>query len=176
MSDPQRPLSGASHVARAALHVVRRAKLHVSYRGSLRVGANFRIGAGAVLASTGPIVIGDRVRIARNFHVETSVRIGDDVLISSNVSFIGNDHDFSDEEQSIFSGGRRKQAAVSLEGDNLIGFGSTVIGDVTIGHGAIVGARSVVTKDVPPNMIVVGSPARVLRRRRTTEDGVGIYG
>jgi len=45
-----------------------------------------------------------------------------------------------------------------------IGSGSTILANVTIGEGAIVGAGSVVTKDVPANTIVAGNPAKVLRR------------
>lgn len=167
MTDPQRPVGGVLQQLRAAVHAARRIRARLLYRGELTIGSDFRLGSGAVLATTGPIVVGDRVGIARNFHVETSLRVGDDVLVSSNVSLVGNDHDFSDEDRTVFTGGRNPQSAVVIEGDNLIGFGATIIGDVTIGHGAIVGARSVVTRDVPPDCIVVGSPARVLRRRRT---------
>jgi acetyltransferase-like isoleucine patch superfamily enzyme len=45
-----------------------------------------------------------------------------------------------------------------------IGSGATILSNVTIGERAIVGAGSVVTRDVPPDVIVVGNPARVLRR------------
>jgi acetyltransferase-like isoleucine patch superfamily enzyme len=45
-----------------------------------------------------------------------------------------------------------------------IGSGSTILCNVVIGENAIVGAGSVVTRDVPPNTIVAGNPARVLRR------------
>ena len=45
-----------------------------------------------------------------------------------------------------------------------IGSGTTLLANVTVGENSIVGAVSVVTKDVPPNSIVVGNPARVLRR------------
>ncbi|GMA85444.1 hypothetical protein GCM10025868_06940 [Angustibacter aerolatus] len=49
--------------------------------------------------------------------------------------------------------------------DVWIGFGATVLGGVTIGHGAVIGARAVVTRDVSPYAVVVGSPARVIRSR-----------
>jgi acetyltransferase-like isoleucine patch superfamily enzyme len=48
-----------------------------------------------------------------------------------------------------------------------IGSSATILCNVTIGEGAIVGAGSVVTKDVPPRTIVAGNPARVLRRLKT---------
>ena len=45
-----------------------------------------------------------------------------------------------------------------------IGSGATLLGGITIGEKAIIGAGSVVTKDVPPNAVVAGNPARVLKR------------
>jgi acetyltransferase-like isoleucine patch superfamily enzyme len=50
-----------------------------------------------------------------------------------------------------------------------IGSGATLLGGITIGENAIVGAGSVVTKDVPPNAIVAGNPARILKKF-TTKD------
>ncbi len=46
-----------------------------------------------------------------------------------------------------------------------IGSNATIMCGVTIGEGALVGAGAVVTKDVPPNTIVVGNPAKILRKR-----------
>jgi acetyltransferase-like isoleucine patch superfamily enzyme len=45
-----------------------------------------------------------------------------------------------------------------------IGSGATILGKVTVGENAIVGAGSVITKDVPPNTIVAGNPARIMRQ------------
>jgi acetyltransferase-like isoleucine patch superfamily enzyme len=98
-------------------------------------------------------------------HIETALDVGDDVLISSYVGFVGNDHPFDDPTKTVFSQGRAAQAAIRLEGDNLIGFGAVIVGNVTIGRGAIIGARSVVTQDVPPNAVSYGTPAKVRRQR-----------
>ena len=49
-----------------------------------------------------------------------------------------------------------------------IGSGSTILANITIGENALVGAGSVVTKDVPPNTIVAGNPARILRKIEPT--------
>ncbi len=54
--------------------------------------------------------------------------------------------------------------AIHIEKNAWIGAGATVLPGVTVGENAIVGAGAVVTKDVPANMVVVGTPARVLRR------------
>lgn len=163
--DPGRPLQRWQMPIRAALRAARLAKVRAYYRGEWSNGDDFAIGADAVFSTLGPVKFGNRVHIARALHVETSLFVGDDVLISSRVAFIGNDHDFADPKHTVFAGRRLPQATVVVEGDNLIGFGATVIGDRRIGQGAIVAARSVVTKDVPPGVVVGGVPARVIRDR-----------
>lgn len=102
------------------------------------------------------IKIGKNVYIGPWFLTESNLEIGNDVLISSRVSCIGNDHAFDDPHKTIFTQGRIHSSTVILEGDNLLGFGTIIIGDVRIGRGCIVGAGSVVTKDLPQNMICAG--------------------
>ncbi|WP_397427604.1 acyltransferase [Pseudarthrobacter sp. NS4] len=86
-------------------------------------------------------------------------------MISSGVAFIGNDHPFSDPGRTIQEEHPSPPRSVRLGGDNLIGHGTIVIGDVSIGRGVIVGAGSLVTHDLPPNTICVGRPARPVRGR-----------
>jgi chloramphenicol O-acetyltransferase type B len=162
---PDRHLSGLLALLRPVLHKGRVMRARLLYQGTLTIGKDFTMGSGLVLATEGPINIGDRVRLGRGVHIETALEIGDDVLISSYVGFVGNDHPFDEPTKTVFSQGRAKQATIRLEGDNLIGFGAVIVGNVTIGRGAIIGARSVVTKDVPPNTVSYGSPAKVSRPR-----------
>jgi tetrahydrodipicolinate N-succinyltransferase len=58
---------------------------------------------------------------------------------------------------------------ISIGSDVWIGAGAMILDGVNIGHGAVVGARSVVTKNVPPYAIVAGVPARIIRYRFTDE-------
>jgi chloramphenicol O-acetyltransferase type B len=53
--------------------------------------------------------------------------------------------------------------------DVFIGMGSLILSGVTIGDGAVLGARSVVTKDVPPYCVAAGNPARIIRKRFTDD-------
>lgn len=92
------------------------------------------------------------------------------MLISSGVSFVGNDHRFDIPGKSIIWGGRLPASTIIVEGDNLIGFGVTIVGDVRIGKGAIVGAGAVVTRDLPPGMICVGVPAKPIKPRWPQEN------
>ena len=57
------------------------------------------------------------------------------------------------------------KGSVSVGSDVFIGAGATLLSGVTVGHGAVVGARAVVAKDVRPYAVVVGNPAREIRRR-----------
>lgn len=57
--------------------------------------------------------------------------------------------------------------SINVGNDVYIGYGATLIGPITIGDGAVIGACSVVTKDVPPYAIVVGNPAKVIKYRFT---------
>lgn len=61
----------------------------------------------------------------------------------------------------------RFKGNISIGNDVWIGHGATILSGVSIGDGAVVGAMSVVTKDVPPYAIVVGSPAKVIKYRFT---------
>ena len=87
------------------------------------------------------------------------VDIGDEVMIGPNVSLITSGHPIAPSQ-------RRAGVTASpiVIGRNVwIAAGVTVIGGVTIGENSVVAAGSVVTKDVPPNTIVGGNPARVIR-------------
>ncbi len=90
-------------------------------------------------------------------------------MISSNVAFIGKDHDFSEPDFGLHQQAVLPPARIVLEGDNLIGYGTIILGDVTVGRGAIVGAGSLVTGDLPSDTVCVGRPAKPLRARRASE-------
>lgn len=137
-----------------------------SFRASVLYGRDFVVGRGVSATPGTRIRVADRVNIASGVSIQTHLEIGDDVMISSRVAFIGDDHDFSDPLLTIQEQDVLPKAQVVLDGDNLIGFGTIVLGSVRIGRGAIVGAGSLVTKDLPPNSICVGRPAKPIRARR----------
>lgn len=154
---------------RTLLRWLRRTRLEVLTRGKFRARDNFSIGKGADVRPPNFFHAGKNVGIGKNLTVETDVIIGDDVLVSSNVSFIGNDHRFDDPHTTVYFQGRYPEQAVVLAGDNLIGFGAVLYGGVTVGRGTIVGASSVVTRDLPEYTVCAGVPARVLRQRFPSE-------
>ncbi len=109
--------------------------------------------------------IGKNCKIQSHTFICEGVTIEDDVFVGHGVTFIndkypratnGNGNLQSEDDWKVVPTVVKKGAS--------IGSGATILCNVTIGEKAIVGSGSVVTKDVPPNTIVAGNPARVIRR------------
>jgi lipopolysaccharide O-acetyltransferase len=118
------------------------------------------------------IEIGDNVEINDYVHIGAidSVKIGNNVLIASKVYITDHDHGSYGRQgrhDSPLSAPRDRAlsfAPVAIEDNVWIGEFVSVLQGVTIGKGSIVGAMSVVTRDIPPNCIAVGAPAKVIKR------------
>lgn len=109
--------------------------------------------------------IGKNCKVSSHTFICEGVTIEDGVFIGHNVTFINDKYPRAtnknrglqtEEDWSV------QPTVVNREAS--IGSGATILCNVTIGENAIVGAGSLVTRDVPPNTIVAGNPARVLRR------------
>ncbi|TJV70721.1 MAG: CatB-related O-acetyltransferase [Mesorhizobium sp.] len=99
---------------------------------------------------------------------EAPVTIGSYCSIAAGVLFIAaGEHPMSLVSTYPFAGADRDltKGPITVGNDVWIGSRAIVLSGVTIGHGAIVGAGSVVTKDVPPYAVVAGNPARLIRHR-----------
>lgn len=146
---------------------------------SIRIGAHSHIkGELLVFGHGGDISLGSYCYLGENSKIWSAkkIEIGDRVLISHNVNIFDNlVHPMNPELRhsqfvSIITSGQPKQIdgldekSVKIEDDVLIGAMALVLRGVTIGEGSVVGAGSVVTKDVPPYTIVAGNPAHVLRK------------
>ena len=88
------------------------------------------------------------------------VRIGDHVMIGPNVQIYTAAHDLKARARNR---GMEMAKPISIEDNVWIGGAAILLPGVSIGRNAVVGAGSVVTRDVPPNTVVAGSPARVIR-------------
>ncbi len=109
--------------------------------------------------------IGKSCKISSHTFICEGVTIEDDVFVGHNVTFINDKYPRAtngdgalqtEEDWSV-------QPILVKKGAS-VGSGATILCNVTIGENAIIGANSLVTKDVPPNVVVAGNPARVLRR------------
>jgi acetyltransferase-like isoleucine patch superfamily enzyme len=127
------------------------------------IGDNTKIGTFVEIQKNA--VIGRNVKISSHTFICEGVRIEDEVFIGHNVSFINDKYP----RATVNGGGLQTEAdwgvvSTLVQRGASIGTGSTVLCGVTIGERAIVGAGSVVTHDVPPDAVVAGNPARILKR------------
>jgi acetyltransferase-like isoleucine patch superfamily enzyme len=127
------------------------------------IGDNSRIGTFVEIQKNA--VIGRNVKVSSHTFICEGVTIEDDVFIGHNVSFI------NDKYPRATAGNGQLQTEADwqvvptrVKRGASIGTSATILCGVTIGENAIVGAGSVVTKDVPDNTIVAGVPARIVNK------------
>ena len=108
--------------------------------------------------------IGRRCKISSHTFVCEGVTIEDNVFIGHGVTFINDSYPRATAEGGHLQTEQdwKVEKTVVKRGAS-IGSGVTILANVTIGENAIVGAGSMVTRDVPPNTIVAGNPAKILR-------------
>lgn len=120
---------------------------------------NARIGADCNICShcfiENDVMIGDRVTIKNGVQIWDGLRIEDDVFIGPNVTFTNDRYPRSKAPFKLLASQVKKGAT--------IGANATILPGLTIGENSMVGAGSVVTRDVPPNVLVVGNPARIIK-------------
>ena len=130
------------------------------------IGDNSRIGTFVEIQKNA--IIGKNVKVSSHTFICEGVTIEDDCFIGHNVSFINDKY-----PRATAAGGQLQTEAdwkvvtTRVKRGASIGTSATILCGVTIGENAIVGAGSVVTKDVPDNAIVAGVPARIVNKAVT---------
>ena len=130
------------------------------------IGDNTKIGAFVEVQKNA--VIGRNCKISSHTFICEGVTIEDDVFIGHGVTFVNDTYP----RATAADGKLQTEADWAVEPTLVkkgasIGSGATILANVTIGERAIVGAGSVVTKDVPPGTIVAGNPAKIIRKVET---------
>lgn len=133
----------------------------------LSVGARTLILGQIELAGPGPVqsklTVGADCQITAPLYADvcSPIAIGDRVFIGHHVVLITTNHEIGDEWKRC---GAWTPAPIRIEDGVWIGARATILPGVTIGKGSVVAAGAVVTKDVPPNTLVGGVPAKILRQ------------
>jgi acetyltransferase-like isoleucine patch superfamily enzyme len=154
----------------------------IKYRRIVLKKANYlTVGGGSIVEGTiffdrdtAGILIGDNTYIGASALISAEkIEIGNDVLIAWGCTIVDhNSHSVvwserRDDVRNWYRGVKDwkgiKRAPVMIGDKAWIGFNAIILPGVTVGEGAVVGAGSVVTKDVPPYTIVAGNPARIIR-------------
>lgn len=103
------------------------------------------------------VIIGDNVTVKSGVQLWDGIRLEDNVFVGPNVTFTNDKYPRSKNYPEKFQNTIVKKGAS-------IGAGSVVLGGITIGENALIGAGSVVTKDIPSKELWVGNPARFIRK------------
>lgn len=128
----------------------------------LHRGTIIEVGAG------GSVTIGPNTHIQNNCNLKGflgSLHIGANVQMAPGCGFSPYEHEFGDTTRPIREQGITTRGDIVIEDDVWMGLGVYVLDGVRIGRGAVIGAGSVVTKNIPPYAIAAGVPATVIRHR-----------
>lgn len=148
----------------------RKAVIYRSVRKDIVPFNVFRIGSRSVIESysvvnnaVGGVEIGSHTRVGLGNTIIGPVTIGNKVNLAQNVVLSGMNHNFEDVDQSIAEQGVNVKHII-IEDDVWVGANSVILAGVRIGQHAVIGAGSVVTKDIPAYSVVLGNPARVVKQ------------
>jgi acetyltransferase-like isoleucine patch superfamily enzyme len=119
------------------------------------IGKNCNINAHTFIEND--VVIGNNVTVKCGVYLFDGMRIDDNVFIGPNATFVNDNHVRSKQYPENF-------LVITLKKNASIGANATILGGITIGENAMIGAGSVVTKDVPDNELWIGNPARFLKK------------
>ena len=146
-------------------HISEHCYVRATPGGHVRIGKNCYIGPFTTLMDAGGFIeMQDRASLGGSNFVtgQGGLRIGEAALIAPMASIVANRHTFEDLETPI-----RDQPEVSkgitIGKNGWIAVGATILDGVTVGDHVVIGANSVVTKDVPSYCIVAGVPAKVIK-------------
>lgn len=152
------------------VHKTSKATIAQTVRRDLFPFQGFTLGEGSTIEDyttlnngVGPITIGKNSRVGIGNVVMGPVEIGDETILGQHVLLTGLDHNYEDFNEPIRRQGVSTKPA-SIGSGSFIGANVSILPGVSIGDHVVVGAGSVVTRDVPNYTVVAGNPAKPIRR------------
>ena len=126
------------------------------------IGAHTKIGAFVEVQKRA--TVGKNCKISSHTFICEGVSIADNVFVGHGVTFINDSYPrATNPDGSLQTDADWRVETTRVEKGASIGSGATILSGIVIGENALVGAGSVVTRDVPPSAVVAGNPAKVLR-------------
>ena len=121
------------------------------------IGNNTKIGVGTEIGKN--VIIGENCKIQAQCFIPQGVVILHNCMIAPCVCFT------NDKYPAVSGWNDERVGKTIVEEDVSIGANSTILPNIIIGKGSLIGAGSIVTKDIPPNSIAYGNPCRVIKKR-----------
>jgi acetyltransferase-like isoleucine patch superfamily enzyme len=143
-------------------------------KNGISFGNNVSIHRNTIIDCTGGIrsvgdglVIGDSVGFSPFCYIQVrgKIKIGSNVIFGPYVKIFSENHNFHDPDLPVNQQGESRKG-VNIESGVWVGCSAIILDGVTIGKNAIIAAGSLVNKDVPPNCIVAGIPAKIIKNRK----------
>ena len=161
------------------------ALMHHTIPGTIKIGKNFHCANAPQYNSIGTIQqcvfnyskpnsiieIGDNVGISGStINASTKIKIGNNVLIGSGCLITDTDsHPLNWNDRLRNDDSKIKSKPIIIDDNVFIGARSIILKGVTIGNGSVIGAGSVVTQSIPPNVVACGNPAKIIKKLKTDD-------
>ncbi|MCL4377292.1 MAG: N-acetyltransferase [Actinobacteria bacterium] len=134
---------------------------NLSYIEECEIGENCKIHPFVTIQDN--VKVGNFCKIEHYVFIPSSVEIEDEVFVGQGVKFTNDKYPRATIDGRLKKNGDYKELSTIVKKGVSIGSNSTILCGITIGEGSLIGAGSVVTKDVPPHTLVIGNPARVVK-------------
>jgi len=134
-----------------------------SYKGNFKVHSGVDFGTGI------NVVIGENSSLNRNAWIGNDTQIGNNVMMGPEIVILSGSHNFDRIDIPMTEQGAPPRNPVIIGDDVWIGTRTIILPGVKIGNHVIIGAGSIVTKDVPEWAIVGGNPAKIIKYRKNKE-------
>ena len=139
---------------------------NIEFKGSASIGANSFVNVNHRRPGIKSLTIGHGVYLGRGNFISVGLEtiFCDYVITASNCAFIGSHHIYSNPMVPYISTGTVNMARIRIGPNTFIGYGVTILGSVSIGFGSVIGSNCIVDFDIPPLSLVLGTPAKIIKR------------